>query len=234
MRDRIVSEIKQLVADNGGKVPGIRAFELATGIHRREWMGKIWARWSDALTEAGYEPNTLIQRLDSNFVLEQVAQACLDLGCLPTNNDLRLYQRSHSDFPSTTTIENHFPRRNILVEALRTWAADRHQFSRVLAMLPDRKAHAELEVPSPGNGYVYLIKSGDFYKIGRSDQIEQRVKQIRVALPQASTLEHTILTDDPPGIEGYWHRRFADRRANGEWFKLSRADILAFKRRRFQ
>ena len=82
-------------------------------------------------------------------------------------------------------------------------------------------------------GVVYLMEMGKYYEIGRSNSVGRREYEIALQLPERVESVHVIETDDPPGIERYWHARFADRRANGEWFKLSRADVAAFKKRAY-
>jgi hypothetical protein len=118
--------------------------------------------------------------------------------------------------------------------ALRDWANVRPEFQDILSLLPARVKEDTALGEAIDDGHVYLLKSGQFYKIGRGADLEKRVKQIRISLPDAATLEHSIRTDDPPGIEAYWHNRFSEQRANGEWFKLSKSDVAAFKRRKFQ
>lgn len=93
----------------------------------------------------------------------------------------------------------------------------------------DQKSNSPLIRVEP----VYLLKSGRYYKIGRSGDVGRRRYDIALQLPERHTLVHSIRTDDPVGIEAYWHKRFADRRANGEWFSLSAEDVRTFKRRKF-
>jgi len=86
-------------------------------------------------------------------------------------------------------------------------------------------------------GYVYLalMKLGGekCYKIGKAVLVERRKDQIALQLPAELELVHSVSTDDAYGIEAYWHRRFASKNTNGEWFALSPQDVQAFKRRKF-
>jgi hypothetical protein len=235
MREHIIKEIQRLAESNGGQPPGRRLFERETGITEGAWFGKYWARWSDAVAEAGYAPNTKNVKLDEQYVLEKLAEITRHYKKIPATMEMRLYKKANPEFPNEKTIVSHFGGKERLVARLAEWSLAHKEYADIAALL----THVSAEPLSSAStksaeGLVYLIRSGAHYKIGRSDELERRVKEIKVALPEAATLVHTIRTDDPSGIEAYWHRRFADRRANGEWFKLTAADVGAFKRRKFQ
>lgn len=235
LREFILDEIRRLAKENG-QPPGRQAFTHATGIAPHQWSGVFWAQWGDALTEAGFAPNTLQPRRDRDALLKEVADACRHFKRFPASAQLRIYRLQHPSFPSRAGIPSHFRSTGELVAALAQWCRDNGEYADVAAMLPatETARNYPTQVAEKADGSVYLLKSGDHYKIGRSDEIERRVKEIRVQQPEATTLVHMIRTDDPAGIEAYWHGRFADRRANGEWFKLMPADIAAFRKRKFQ
>ena len=81
-------------------------------------------------------------------------------------------------------------------------------------------------------GYVYLVKHGSRaeYKIGKTLNPLRREGEMRLQLPERLQPVHYIETDDPAGVEAYWHGRFAAKRKEGEWFALDREDVAAFKR----
>jgi Meiotically up-regulated gene 113 len=235
MREQILKEIRKLAAENGGQTPGVRLFEHETGIREGAWRGVYWVRWSEAVKEAGFEPNAKQGRYEESFLLKKLAEACRHFGKFPTGMELRMYQKKDAEFPSVKSITRHFISLTNVPDRLAEWAKTSGDYRDLVEMLGDRPSEPRASPPTPTQeGLVYLIRSGAHYKIGRSDEIERRVKEIRTALPDAATLVHAIRTDDPPGIEAYWHRRFAERRANGEWFKLTTSDIAAFKRRKYQ
>lgn len=72
-------------------------------------------------------------------------------------------------------------------------------------------------------GYIYLIKAGEHYKIGKSTNVARRMQQFNLPIP--IELLHTIAAQDMGRVESYLHKRFADQRVRGEWFTLSPDDI---------
>jgi len=73
-------------------------------------------------------------------------------------------------------------------------------------------------------GYVYLIKSGKYHKIGFTRR-NPRTRLKEITTPEGVSLVHVIETSDPEGLEQFLHKEFADKRAEREWFNLNKEDV---------
>jgi hypothetical protein len=76
---------------------------------------------------------------------------------------------------------------------------------------------------------VYIIKSGEHYKIGKSNIPGQRIKQIAVGCSIEPSLIH-VVKNPSPRLEKIIHQIFIHKRINREWFSLENNDIENIKR----
>lgn len=237
-KQHILEEIRRTAKQNGGVPLGRQRFLTETGIRESDWIGRYWSRWSDAVREAGYEPNTKQGAFGDDWLLEKLASLIRELGHYPVAAELRLKARSDPEFPSHNTFAC-FGRKAQVASALATWCESSPGWEDVqvicapVAVSPEADELPTGDEAEPPIGYVYLLKSGKYYKIGRSNAPGRREYELSIQLPERVISVHTIKTDDPVGIERYWHQRFSERRKNGEWFELLREDVSAFKRRKF-
>jgi hypothetical protein len=180
----------------------------------------------------------LQRALDDETVLSALVPVVRELGRLPTDAKLKLRRRTDRLFPSHNAFHRIGGKRE-----LTAWLLERSRKDPELADIaatceavlqehpPVLDEVAEDAPVFPLAGQVYMMKAGSHYKIGRSNAVGRRAYELAIQLPERLELVHVLDTDDAVGIERYWHQRFASRRANGEWFALTRADINAFKRR---
>ncbi len=233
-KSHVLEEIRRTAVDNGGVPLGRIRFLAETGIKESDWLGKHWARWNDAVREAGFEPNALQAAYPDEFLLEKLAMLTRRLGRFPTRPDLRLHSRSDTSFPDPKTLER-FGSKRELAARLAAYCSSKPELADLrdlAASVAGASQAPPLRTQEIEFGYVYLLRAGRHYKIGRSNSAGRRERELAIQLPERATLVHSIKTDDPAGIEQYWHHRFQDKRKNGEWFSLSADDVAAFRRRK--
>jgi len=236
-KEHIIAEIQRTAKANAGVPLGWRRFEEETGIGNYDWYGQFWTRWGDAVREAGFEPNRMSEAYDDEFLLQQLILLTRRLNHVPTQGDILLARKNDSTFPCE--------------KVFRRFGSKPQRAARIVAFCKANPGHDDVavlwnnitspqqSVDSDDNnsqlrsvGYVYLFKHGSRreYKIGRTNNPLRREGEVGIQLPEKLQPVHYIETDDPAGIENYWHTRFASKRKKGEWFGLTTHDIRAFKK----
>ena len=241
-RSEVLAEIRKFVAANNGVIPGERTFVTATRIKQSTWKGKHWARWTDAVREAGYDPNAMTQKIPDEGILEQLARFITKLGYFPVRDEINMQARIAPGFPVWQTIRKRYG-------GMPQTAAALLQFSRetanaALIQLCEARLQRETLKPKPDvnsprptivkAGFVYLKYSPSLrlYKIGKANNPHKRGAGISLLLPEDLVPKHEIRTDCPYILEKYWENRFRAKKKQGEWYDLTSADIDSFKKRR--
>jgi hypothetical protein len=67
--------------------------------------------------------------------------------------------------------------------------------------------------------YLYVIRCGNLYKIGRSLSPGTRIQQMQ--LPSKPETVRLYIDMRAAKLERFLHARFADVRERGEWFRLT-------------
>ena len=235
-REQIIDEIRRTASLNGGTPPGYRRFLAEMGISDYDFS-KYWPRWSDAVRDAGLEPNEMTVGYDESFLIEKLIELTREIGRVPTNRELVHATRCTVDLPSERTFRRMGSKAQRAKKVIAYCEAnpgheDIADLWRQVPLTRAERLSALADSSQQSVGYVYLIKHGSRreYKIGRTTDPVRREGEIAIQLPEKLEPVHYIKTDDPSGVEAYWHRRFAAKRKEGEWFELTATDVRAFKR----
>jgi hypothetical protein len=82
-------------------------------------------------------------------------------------------------------------------------------------------------IPTPG--YIYLIESLNYYKIGKSKNFTSRTKHLNTIMPIETTLIHSFHSLDYTKAEKFLHNKYQHLHHKGEWFSLTDQEVNEIK-----
>jgi hypothetical protein len=228
-KNLILDHLKRIAKANGGKAPGELAFKRETSIGRSDWFPHVWLRWSDAIVEAGFEANQFGVSISKDVVVNKFIELTRELGRIPIKGELLRKAKIDKTFPNAEVFYSEGKEGLLKRVAQYCEAHPSNEDILALCRIPKVGVESEKKVKIE-TGFVYLMRSGRHHKIGRTNSLGSRERQLAIKIPVPPTTVHSIETDDPVGVEAYWHKRLAEKRGEGEWFDLTSDDIAAFKR----
>lgn len=79
-------------------------------------------------------------------------------------------------------------------------------------------------------GCVYIIKApNNLYKIGYTENVAKRLRDLRAMSPVELILVHVIEWDDKYSLENTLHQKYHSQLHHGEWYSLSDQEVKWLK-----
>jgi hypothetical protein len=248
-----IEKVQDLTSEDGIP-PGQRQFYKLTGLRESDWKNKHWNHWNnwgDVLEEAGYSRRIKSSAFERSHILRELASLTKKLGKFPVTVEMRREKRTNSNFPNDGTLSSIGSRKEVLSALLAFCKEEEDEFIDLVDLLQKTTVSGSFKPESTGVedsdgedeskrgwGFVYLIRARDVFKIGSTRAPYRRASEIANQSAFGAELLHLISTDDPEGIERYWHSRFQPKRIigthkeSGEWFSLTNDDMKVFRRRK--
>lgn len=80
--------------------------------------------------------------------------------------------------------------------------------------------YKEVDATSNSDRFIYILKSGTYYKIGIAKDVAQRLRNLQTGNPIEIALVSAAFFEGAPRFESKLHEAFSEYRTRGEWFEL--------------
>src|SRR3989338_3259740 len=238
-KQEIIKELQKFAKENGGKTPGEKVLFENTDIKIMD-RRRYWPNYGELVLEARLTPNKFDKTKYSHAQLcNMFIKVIREKGKWPTKGILDVKHHNDPNFPDSATFYNKLGLISKLAKTILEYVGNKRRYKDIIDICNsiiekfDKDAPQEsLSIGNVGNvGYVYLLQSklrnATAYKIGKTYDLENRIIQLN----QPSNEQYIIWkieTDDPTGVESYWHHRFESKhlypqKAKSEWFSLTKS-----------
>ena len=240
-KEQAIIIAQDLAAKNGGKI-SFRSFIEEAGIPQQRLRKALWfPGWNKFLQEIGLSTKEFFnERTPNSDIVSAVAELVKRLKHWPTEDEFVKEKKVNSAFPDVSLIRRAKKSGTLRLHLEHYRPEDEtcaivRDIAKRLPVAANEDEADDSDTSMRVQGFVYMLRNGRRYKIGFTNSPVRRFREVRIELPDETIQVHTIPTDDPKGIEDYWHRRFASKQIRDtEFFELDANDIRAFKRRKYQ
>lgn len=242
-KEEILKEVQKWSEENRGHTPSEKVLREELGIPKWDWIN-YWTKMTDLQNEAGLTPHVFDKtKYTKPDLCRLFVKVIGEYGKWPSRDVLDFKRKKDPNFPASATFYKQLGSANNgdLARTILEYVKDKRGSREIIKICNVYLENNIKPIEDLGTGvvgYVYLLKSvlmnATAYKIGKTKDVENRVRQLHQPSNQQE-LVYYIKTDDPDGVERYWHLRFEPKRIyphkiKDEWFKLNSSDVKAFKR----